>query len=147
MKTFTTIILLGAVFLVKSTLSAADALGESPNPLKLVLIDDHAGSNTATNISVKIIYQNIGTTNLYAPGLVYGLSAVWDGKEYKRDPKWIVVFTGVSEFQPGANWQDSLSLSGFLIPAAALTSGKHTLAVRDASAESNTLIVSITTQK
>ena len=54
MKTFTTILLLAAFSLVKSTSPAADVVQKAPSSLELVLIDDHVVFTTATNISMEM---------------------------------------------------------------------------------------------
>jgi hypothetical protein len=72
-----------------------------------------------------------------------GLSVVWDDKEYKRDPKQIGVWNGPGEIIPKGAWRTRFSLSEYLVPAGVLTAGRHTIALKDASVESNTLTVFI----
>ena len=143
MKTFTTILLLAAFSLVKSTSPAADVVQKAPSSLELVLIDDHVVFSTATNISMEMIFRNVGEEKMKPYDLLLGLSVVWDGKEYGRDPKQYVAYNGLLEFGPKSGWRNRISLSAFLIPSRLLTSGRHTVAVRDASAESNILAVFI----
>jgi len=75
-----------------------------------------------------------------------GLSVVWDGKDYKRDPKRALAYNGPVWFQPGAGWHERFSLSEFLIPRERLAPGRHTVAVRDAGVESNVLTISVKTK-
>ncbi len=146
MKTFTTILLLAAFSLVKSMSPAADVVQKSPGSLELVLIDDHVVFSTATNLSMEMIFRNVGEEKMKPYDLLLGLSVVWDGKEYGRDPKQYIAYNGLLEFRPKSGWRNRVSLSEFLIPSRLLTSGRHTVAVRDASAESNILAVFIEAQ-
>ena len=146
MKTFTTILLLAAFSLVKSTSPAADVVQKSSSSLELVLIDDHVVFSTATNISMEMIFRNVGEEKMKPYDLLLGLSVVWDGKEYGRDPKQYVAYNGLLEFGPKSGWRNRVFLSDFLIPRKVLTAGRHTVAVRDASSESNILTVFIEAQ-
>jgi hypothetical protein len=100
MKPFTTILLLAAVLFVKSTLLAADVIQKSPSSLELVLMDDHVVFNTATNISMEMIFRNVGEEKMKPYDLLLGLSVVWDGKEYRRDPKRFIAYNGLLAFGP-----------------------------------------------
>ena len=100
------------------------------------MIDDHVVFSTATNISVEMIFRNVGEEKMKSYDLLLGLSVVWDGKEYGRDPKRYVAYNGLLEFRPKSGWRNRISLSDFLIPSRLLTSGRHTVAVRDGSAGS-----------
>src|SRR6266704_6149771 len=122
---------------------AADVVQKSPGSLELVLIDDHVVFSTATNLSMEMIFRYVGEEKMKPYDLLLGLSVVWDGKEYGRDPKRYVAYNGLLEFGPKSGWRNRISLSEFLIPSRLLTSGRHTVAVRDASAESNILAVFI----
>jgi len=79
---------------------------------------------------------------MIAPDLYWGLSGVWDGKEHKRDPKDIGVWDGHG-IAPKTALRTRFSLSEYLVPAGALTAGRHTIALKVAFAESNTLTVFI----
>jgi hypothetical protein len=143
MKTLSAILFLAAFIFVKSTSPAADVVQKSPSSLELVLIDDHVVFSTATNISMEMIFRNVGEEKMKPYDLLLGLSVVWDGEEYKRDPKHIGPWNGPWEITPKTAWRNRISLSEFLIPSRLLTSGRHTVAVRDASSESNILTVFI----
>ena len=170
MKIFTIILVLIAVLFVESRTLADDARQASSNSLDLVLkcdeisfdrIHNSVEFNTATNISFEVSFRNFGEINLNALDLVYGLSVVWDGKEYMRDPKrGEDPFLGDKALKPYSTSKEVRSrrylLSRYLIPESKLTSGWHKFAVRSAtaesnirtiSAESNTLNVFIKTQK
>jgi len=137
MKTFATILLLATVLSVTHTAQAADS------SLELVLSDDHVVFTTATNISMEMIFRNVGETNMSPYNLLVGLSVVLDGKEFQRDPKRYIAYNGVLWFQPKTGWRSHISLSDYLIPPEALTSGRHTVELRDASSESNTQTIFI----
>jgi len=117
MKTFATILLLAAVLSITRTTRAADS------SLELVLSDDHVVFTTATNISMAMIFRNVGETNLESYKLLVDLSVVLDGKEYQRDPKRYIFYNGLSWFQPKSGWVSHVLLSDYLIPPEALVSG------------------------
>ncbi len=94
MKTFTAILLLAAFSLVKSTSPAADVVQKAPSSLELVLIDDHVLLSTATNLSMELIFRNVGEEKMKPYDLLLALSVVWDGEEYKRDSKHIGPWNG-----------------------------------------------------
>ena len=146
MKTFTTILLLAAFIFFKSTSPAADVVQKAPSSLELVLIDEHVVFSTATKISMEMIFRNVGEEKMKPYDLLLGLSVVWDGKEYGRDPKQFIAYNGSLEFGPKSGWRNRISLSEFLIPSGLSTSGRHTVAVRDGSAASNTQTVFIEAQ-
>ena len=141
MKTFATILLLAAVLSITRTTRAADS------SLELVLSDDHVVFTTATNISMAMIFRNVGETNLSPARLLKGLSVVLDGKEFKRDWKRMPSLNILLDFQPKYGWRSRISLSDFVIPPEALVTGRHTVALRDAGSESNTQTIFIEPQK
>ena len=96
---------------------------------------------------MEMIFRNAGEENMKPYDLLLGLSVVWDGKEYRRDPKRFIAYNGLLEFGPKSGWHNRISLAEFLIPPKLLTSGRHTGAVRDASAGSNRQTVFIEAQK
>jgi hypothetical protein len=79
MKTFVTILFLAAVLSITHTALAADS------SLELVLSDDHGVFTTASNISMEVIFRNVGETNMECLDLLTGLSVVVDGKEYQQE--------------------------------------------------------------
>jgi hypothetical protein len=111
-------------------------------PLELVLTNENSSFATATNISLEIVFRNVGSTNMSPFNLLMGLSVVWDGAQYKRDPKRVFSYNGPL-LQTGAGWRERFSLSEFLIPTERLVPGRHTIAVRDAGVESNALTISV----
>ena len=141
MKTFATILVLAAVLSITHTARAADS------SLELVLCDDHVVFTTVTNISMEMVFRNIGETNMNPYSLLVGLSVVVDGKEYQRDPKQFVAYDGVLIFQPKLGWRSRVSFSQFLIPPETLAFGRHTVALRDAGSESNTQTIFIELRK
>ena len=148
MKTFAIIFLLGAVIFVKSTSSAADELRVSPSPLELVLIEDHVQlySWSITNTPIEVIFRNVGENWMRPNDLPLGLSIVWDGKAYKlTHPEHFFMYDG-PPFPPKIGWRRSFLLSDFVIPPEVLTSGRHTVAVRDELSETNTFTFSAPTE-
>jgi hypothetical protein len=140
MKTFATIFFLAAILSITHTAQAADI------SLELVLSDDQVVFTTVTNISMEMIYRNVGETNMSPYDLVAGLSVVLDGKEFQRDPKRIFLYNPLW-FQPKTGMRSRIRLSDYLIPPEALVSGRHTVALRDASSESNTQTIFIEPRK
>jgi hypothetical protein len=124
-------------------LAVSGNLTGSPSPYEIVLEGENVVFDKAESVSMQIIVRNLGMKKLIAPELYWGLSVVWDGKEYKRDHKHIGTWNGHAEITPKTVWRTGFSLSEYLIPAEALTAGRHTMALRDAFTESNTLTVFI----
>src|SRR5438876_9874695 len=112
-------------------------------PYEIVLDGQRVVFDKAQSVSIQITVRNLGMKKLIAPDLYWGLSVVWDGKEYKRNPKHSVLWDGHAEIMPKTAWRTTFSLSEYLVPAEAWTAGRHSIALRDAFAESNTLTVFI----
>jgi len=110
---------------------------------EIVLEGETVVFDRAESVSIQITIRNLGMKNLHAPDLYWGLSVVWDGKEYKRDPKYIGAWNGIGEIIPKGWLRTGFSLSDYLVPTDVLTAGRHTIALKDAFAESNTLTVFI----
>ena len=110
---------------------------------EIVLVGQLVVFDKAESVSSQIIIRNLGMKKMIVPGLYWGLSVVWDGKEYKRDPKHIGPWNGPGEIISKGVLGTGFSLSEYLVPAEALTAGRHTIALKDAFAESNTLTVFI----
>jgi len=141
MKTVATIFLLATVLSMMETARAGD------NSLELILMDERVVFATATNISMEMIFRNVGETDLSPAGLLAGRSIVLDGKEFKTDPKGGRSLNILLAFQPKSAWRTHISFSEFLIPAEALTPGRHSIALRDMNAESNPLTIFIEPRK
>lgn len=144
MKTFTIIFLLGVALCPTSTLSAADALRVSPSPLELVLIEDHVQLYgwSITNTPIEVVFRNVGEYYMRPNDLPLGLSIVWDGKPYKlAHPERFFRHDG-PPFAPKNGRRRSFLLSDFVIPPEVLTSGRHTVGVRDELSEANTFTFS-----
>ena len=138
MKKFATIFFLAVVLSAKHTARAA---GSS---LEIVLSDDQIMFTSVTNISMDMVYRNVGETNINSYALLSGLSIVIDGKEFKRES---ISYSGFKYFYPKTAWPVHISLSEFLIPPKTLVTGRHTVALRDAGSESNTQTIFIEPQK
>jgi hypothetical protein len=110
-------------------------------PYEIVLDGEHVMFVNPESVSIQITMRDLGVKKMIAPDLYWGLSVLWDGKEYKRDPKYIGSWNGPWEILPRTAWRTGFSLSEYLVPAKALTAGRHTIALKDAFAESNTLTV------
>jgi hypothetical protein len=158
MKTFATIIILGAVFFVKSTLLAADAIRVSPSPIELVMDCGNVYSNRlspysfdssvefreATEISIAVTFRSIGEFFVFEETLTSGLSIVWDGNEYKQKKHTSSGNTPTitAAWPPKSCYRHDFMLSDFVIPPEALTSGRHTVTVRVEFPESATYVLS-----
>lgn len=141
MKISMTILILIVALFAKLPARAAD------NSLELVLCEEQVLFTTSTNISMAMIFRNVGATNLAPLKLLEGLSVVVDGKEYKRDPERIISYNGVQWFQPKRGWRNHISFSDYPIPSEALASGRHTVALREAASESNAQTIFIKSPK
>ncbi len=122
---------------------SVSAIKPEHSPYEIVLGGEKVVFDKAETVSSPIVIRDLGVKKMIAPDLYWGLSVVWDGKEYKRDPKHIGMWNGPWEIMPKTAWRTIFSLSEYLVPAEVLTVGRHTIALRDAFAESNTLTVSI----
>lgn len=153
MKTLTTIFILGAVFFVKSTLLAADAVRVSPSSIELVMdcgtvysnrftaykFDSSVEFREATQMSVEVTFRNIGESFVF-PGIMRaGLSLVWDGKAYGY--KYPSEAGDEAAYPPKSCYRHDFSLSDFVIPPEALTSGRHTVGARLQFSEANTFVL------
>jgi len=118
---------------------------KSSAPYEIVLegaqVVFYKAETTPSEVIVQFTVRNLGAKTLIAPDLSQVLSVVWDGKEYERARFfWNSPFR---EIPPKTFWRTELSLSDYLVPAAALTVGSHTIALKDALAESKTVTVFI----
>jgi len=122
---------------------SSDAPAKAARPYELVVIDDRVTFDKTEDVSIQVVIRDLGVKKMVAPDLWWGLSVVWDGKEYERDPKYKGAWNGPREIMPKTAWRTSFSLSEYRVPTAALTAGRHTIALKDAFSESNTLTVFI----
>jgi len=129
--------------LLALTLALSGKPSGSPAPYEIVLQGDRVVFDPSESVSSRIIVRDLGVKKMIAPDLYHGLSVVWDGKVYKRDPNRQLPWNGPSEIIPKTAWGTGFSLSEFPVPAGALTLGRHTVALKDANAESNTITVFI----
>ena len=111
---------------------------------EIVLNGEEVVFEKAESVAIWIAIRNLGTKKLIALDLISGLSVVWDGKEYKCAK---FSWNGPYEIIPKGYLRTGFSLSDCLVPAEVLTAGRHTIALKDAFAESNTLTVFIEKSK
>ncbi len=153
MKTFATILILGALFFVKSKSLAVDAARVSPSPIELLMDCGTVYSNgftpckfnssvefrDTTKMSMEVTFRNIGEFFVF-PGIVRsGLSLVWDGKEYRyKDPD---EAGDEAAYPPKSCYRHDFSLSDFVIPPEVLTSGQHKVSVRVEFSEASTFML------
>src|ERR1044071_7037253 len=109
-------------------------------PYEIVLDGEHIEFDKPESVWLPITVRNLGTKKLFVPDLYWGLSVVWDGTAYKRNPAYMGSWNGLADLYPFPKgfWRSGFSLSEYLVPMDLLTAGRHTIALRDASAESNT---------
>src|SRR5882672_154571 len=72
----------------------------SPSPYEIVLEGEKVVFDKAETVSSQVVIRDLGVKKMIAPDLYWGLSVVWDGKEYKRDPKHIGMWNGPWEILP-----------------------------------------------
>ena len=136
MKVFVTILLLAAVLSITRAAQATNAVQTSSSPLELVLNCD-VSFDTAADVKVDIIYRNIGLTNyLDSMALEASRTVIWDGKDYEKHG---FAYAGPMKLCPLQSMTVGFHLSGYPIPSAALTPGRHSVAVKVTLSESNTL--------
>jgi hypothetical protein len=95
------------------------------------------------DIVLQAAVRDLGVKKMDAPSLWWGLSIVWDGKAYELDPKYKGVWNGPMEIISKTSWVFAFGVSEYRIPAERLAAGRHTVALKDAFAESNTLTIFI----
>ncbi len=139
--------LLVVLLLLPMSFAVSGATDKSAVAYEIVLEGDKVVFDNAETVSSQIVIRDLGVKKMIAPELYWGLSVVWDDKEYKRDPKHTSSWNGPGEIIPKTAWRTGVSLSEYLVPAQALTAGRHTLALKSASGESNTLTVFIEKKK
>jgi hypothetical protein len=104
---------------------------------------------TNANITMEVMFRNVGEVNIEninRPDLLYGLTVIWDGKEYRYGGDFLGWFGSV-DFGPMATEQVNISLSDYLIPKEALASGRHTVMVKSLGVESNIQTIFIDPKK
>lgn len=120
---------------------SAQKASESPEHASFEIIaeSEQIVFDAAAEVSAQLLVRNLDERSLAAPELFWGLTIVWDGIEYRRDPKYIGNWNGAAEILPQTSWRTSVSISEYQIPPDALTAGRHTMALKGAAATSNTL--------
>ncbi len=74
-----------AFILLLALAMSGDATGASA-PYEIVLEGETVVFDKAETVTSQIVIRDLGVKKMIAPDLYWGLSVVWDGKEYKRDP-------------------------------------------------------------
>jgi len=110
---------------------------------EIVLNAEHIAFNTPESVSIQYSIRNLAATKLPVPEIVWGSALVWDGKACKRNPTHNVSWNGIAEIFPKGYWCSVFSLDDYLVPANLLTPGRHTIALKHASTESNTQTIFI----
>lgn len=110
---------------------------------EIVLVADLIAFNTPDSVSIQYTLRNVGMTKLFVPDIVWEWSLVWDGKACKRNPQYTRPWNGPAELIPKGSYRSILSLSNYLVPAKLLTPGRHTIALKHASTQSNTQTIFI----
>jgi len=136
MKTFTAILFLTAVLSITHTAQATDGTQTSSSPVELVL-NCNVSFDAAADVKMNLIYRNIGVTNYLDPmALTASQTIIWDGKDYKKDLSW---YGGPSKLYPLQGMTVGVRLLDYPIPGEVLTSGRHSIALKVALTESNTV--------
>ena len=119
---------------------------ETARPYELVLVDERIVFGK-DDITIHLVVRDLGVRKMIAPDLYWGLSLVWDGKEYERDPKYKGNWNGPWEIIPRTAWRTGISVSAYRVPPDVLTPGRHVLSVKDEFSESNAVTIFIETAK
>jgi hypothetical protein len=119
-------------------------ISKPSQPLEIVLIfklTESYPTNPPTTSPFRqftqILFRNVGEKTINDGEMLSGLSIVWDGKEYKNDPKHKYGRSDGPPFGPGSSFEIPFSPFDFLIPQDALTPGWHTVSAKAGNAESN----------
>jgi hypothetical protein len=116
-----------------------------PKPVEIVLSSHRVNFYPADpSRMMRILFRNVGETTLQPNDLLTGLSIVWDGKEYEKNPKRdpYAIYDG-PPFSPMGAFEIAYSPFDFLIPQEVLSPGWHTFAARTGNIDSNKVSVFI----
>jgi HEAT repeat protein len=111
-------------------------------PYELTLIAEKP-LPSADLVCPAIDITDLGVREWDAPTLYWGLKLVWDGKVYARTSEHMGAWGGPLGIARNSTWRTSISVTEYTVPAGALAPGKHTMAVQDDFARSNTIVVVI----
>ena len=120
-----------------------------PKPVEVVLSSHRVTFYAADPTRMmQLLFRNVGEKTLPPNDLLAGLSIVWDGKEYQKNPKRdpYAVYDGPA-FSPRGSLEIPFSPFDFLIPQEALSAGWHTVAARMGDVDSNKVSVYIEVKK
>lgn len=126
--------------------AAAEEQKAEEKPYDLVLVEHRVtfpNGDELMNRDVDLLVRDLGIKDLLCFEFTTGLSLVWDGKAYDFKMRGGMGGSGPMRIKPKSTWGTSVRLRRYDIPPSALTKGKHTIAVRDGFAESNTITVFI----
>jgi len=129
-----------------SLVATAKDQHKAEKPYDLVLKETRITfDNTEELMQLKmpLLVRDLGVREVGHIDFRTGLSLVWDGKEYEFNMRTGITGTGPSKILPRTTWGTWVNLARYDVPKSALGAGKHTIAVRDKFAESNTLILFI----
>ena len=120
-----------------------------PKPIEVVLSSHQVTFYAADpRRMMQLLFRNVGQETMWPDKFLTGLSIVWDGKEYQKNPKRdpYAVYDGPA-FSPRGSLEIPFSPLDFLIPQEALSAGWHTVAARTGHVDSNKVSVYIEVKK
>jgi hypothetical protein len=121
-----------------------------PNPIEVVLISQQVTFHAADpRRMMQLLFRNVGEETVSPEKLLSGLSIVWDGKEYQKNPKRdpYIWSDGPDPIPLKGSFEIPFSPLDFLIPEEALSAGWHTIAARTGNLDSNNVSVLILVKK
>lgn len=133
---------------VAGVVTLADPVGKKgvAKPYDLVLTEAWVVFPSAEELmqrKLPLLVRDLGVRELICLDFTTGLVVVWDGKEYGFRMRSGGGSTGPLKIRSRSAWGTKVALSRYDIPKSALAPGKHTVAVRDKFAKSNTLTLFI----
>ena len=106
---------------------------------ELILVDDRITFDPNGALDLQLLIRNLGEKELVGRDVIRGLSLSWDGKEYPYRPRGFSVGRGDQKIEPRSAQSIPFSVAEFGAPHAAATAGRHSVSLKGAATESNTI--------
>jgi archaellum component FlaG (FlaF/FlaG flagellin family) len=110
-----------------------------PAAYEVILIDDRIRFDSGKDLQLQLLARNVGDQALDSAEILTGLSLRLDGKDYRYGPRGFSILRRPEKIEPLATWKVPFQVKEFGLAADALDAGRHTISVKGAAAESNTI--------
>lgn len=112
-------------------------------PLKLKLECEKTTFSRGEHITLWLRIDNLGPGSFMAWDAIWESVLVFDGKEFKRLPKYIRAWNGPGRIDAGSMFGSAMGLTPYGVTQEHLTAGKHTVAYKIWASMSNVLTLAI----